>query len=467
MSRLSRLLPKATEGKLLRVRATPLAVVEFESPSASVIAAPIPKLSRATNLFVFLLVISLLLATAVIPVDKIVSANGKLVADAPNIVIQSFGESIVESIEVAEGDVVRKGQVLVRLNPTFATADLTTIRNQVELLNAKADRLQAVTSGLEYAPVDAPDPHVVLQASIFKQEATEYNFTLLNYDQRIDQLRTKIAGDTSQAAFYGERLKIATSREDMQTRLLESEAGSKLDALTARDDRLVIQAAHAQAQSDAAQAGRELAAQRAERGAFVQSWNGKNLRDLAETRSQLLQAQQALAKVDLQNELLVLTAPRDAIVLSVSKVSMGSVIKSGAPLLRLVPMDAQLSAEVNIAGIDSGYVRSGHEVRIKFDTLPFLQYGSATGSVRAISADSFSPETAPTDGESAMPNRPRMLYYRGDIDIGTLELHNTPPGFRLMPGMPLIADVKVGTRSVLDFFIGSIMPVVQDSMHEP
>ena len=46
-------------------------------------------------------------------------------------------------------------------------------------------------------------------------------------------------------------------------------------------------------------------------------------------------------------------------------------------------------------------------------------------------------------------------------------LHDTPPGFRLMPGMPLTADVKVGTRSILAYFVGKILPVVYGSMHEP
>ena len=102
----------------------------------------------------------------------------------------------------------------------------------------------------------------------------------------------------------------------------------------------------------------------------------------------------------LHNELVVLTAPRDAIVLSVAKISVGSVVTSAEPLIQLVPLDAPLSVEADISGVDSGYVRPGDEVTIKFDTLPYLQYGSARGVVRAISADSFSPETAPQDGGS-------------------------------------------------------------------
>ena len=243
--------------------------------------------------------------------------------------------------------------------------------------------------------------------------------------------------------------------------------GSKRATLVAQDNRLNIAASIAAGESDAAQARRELAAQRAERDAFVQRWNGKNSQDLADTRSKLVQAQQDYAKANLHNQLQVLTAPRDAIVLSVDKVSVGSVVSSNTPLIQLVPIDAPLSVEAAISGIDSGYFRPGDQVAVKIDTLPFLQYGSARGVLRTISADSFSPEATVQEGGSTLPNRPHTLYYRGDISIEKLMLHNTPPGFRLTPGMPLTADVKVGTRSVLGYFIAKILPVAYDSMHEP
>lgn len=467
MQPLLRRLSKAPGRALIRREPTlPLVAIELESPSAAVIATRVPALSRTVNLIVFLLVVTVLLASGLIRIDKVVSASGKLVAQAPNIVVQPFGESIVESINVREGDVVRKGQVLARLNPTFATADLMTIKNQLDLLDAKAARLQAVTSGTNYVP-DPANPLADLQASIFRQQTTEYRYSLQNYDQRIVQLQTKIAGDRSQANFYRERQGIAANLEDMRQQLQDRQIGSRLATLTARDVRLGMASARAQSESDAAQASRELAAQRAEREAFIQRWNRQNAQELAETRMQLVQAQQSYAKAQLHSNLQVLVAPRDAIVLSVGKVSLGSVVPTGSPLIQLVPIDAPLSAEVDIPGLDSGYVRPGDEVRIKFDTLPFLRHGSARGVVRSISADSFSPETPPQNGGSTLPNRPRTLYYRGDVALDDIRLHNTPPGFRLTPGMPLTADVKVGTRTVLGYFIGKILPVAHDGMREP
>jgi hemolysin D len=466
MSRMLQLSPAPREATQMQEGPLPLAALEFESPSAAIVATPVPALSRATNLFVFLLVVSLLLASGFIRIDKIVSASGKLVAEASNIVIQPFDRTIVESIDVRQGDTVRKGQVLARLNPTFTDADYTAIKDQVDLLDAQATRLEAEAAGLIYLP-DQTNPHAELQASIFSQRASEYKHALQSYDQKINQLKIQIAGDTAQATYYRERLGLASKIEGMRQTLQEHQTGSALNTLLARDSRVTMAAALANAESDTAQAGRELVGQQAARETFVQHWNSQNSQDLADTRRRLVEAQQALSKTKLHNRLVILTAPRDAIVLSVAKISVGSVVTSAEPLMQLVPLDAPLSVEADISGISSGYVSPGDEVKIKFDTLPFLQYGTARGVVRTISADSFSPETASRDGGSTLPNRPRTLYYRAGISLDKLSLHDTPPGFRPMPGMPVTADVKVGTHSLLSYFIDKILPVAYDGFREP
>jgi HlyD family secretion protein len=446
--------------------ALPLAALEFGSPSAAIIAKPISRLTRATNLFVFLLVASLLAASGLIRVDKIVTASGKLVADAPNIVMQPFDQTIVESIGVKKGDIVRKGQVLARLNPTFSAADATTLKDQVDLLSAQAERQEALSADKPYTPTSS-NPHADLQLSLFNQQSGEYQFSLQNFDQKINQLKTQITGNETQAAYYQERLGLATTIEAMRQKLQSLEVGSTLNTLLAKDVRLTMQASLSQAESDAAQANRELAAAQAERQAFIEHWNGTNSEELADTRRKLVEAQQEYSKASLHNRLVVLTAPRDAVVLSVAQVSAGSVVTAGESLIELVPLEAPLSVEADISGTDSGYVHPGDKVTIKFETLPFLQYGSAHGVVRTISGDSFNPETVPPGDGSTLPNRPHSLYYKGDISLDTLMLHDTPPGFRLVPGMPLTVDVKVGARSILAYFVDKVMPVATDSIREP
>lgn len=449
-----------------QIRDTPLALLEFQSPTAAVIATPVPPVARSTTLIVTVMVLLLLVVAGTVRVSKVVTAQGKLVSTARNIVMQPFGTAIVQSIDVHEGEIVRKGQLLARLNPTFATADLTALRAQLAALDAEQARLQAEADGMIFAPAHA-NAYQALQAAIFAQRRAERTYTIENYNQKIAELQMVIAKSVGEASFDKQRVNVAQAVEGMREKLQRLQVGSKLNSLMAQNDRLTVATSLAAAISTAAAGERDLAAQRAERDAYEKKWQADVSEQLAATRNKLVTAQQDLSKAELQDQLVVLRAPRDAIVLTVAKVSVGSVMQSGQDLISLVPIDAPLAVEADISGSESGFVHVGDPVTVNFDTLDFLRYGSAKGTVESISADSFNPETPPSEGGSALPNRPRTLYYRSTITLDELMLHNTPSGFRLVPGMPLNANIKVGRRTVLSYFMTKIMPIAYNSLHEP
>ena len=110
---------------------------------------------------------------------------------------------------------------------------------------------------------------------------------------------------------------------------------------------------------------------------------------LSEGSRKLSDAQEQLNKALLRHQLVELRADRDATVLTIAKISDGSVLQAGEQFITLVPADEPLEMEVNIAGRDNGFVHVGAPVAVKFDTFPSSQYGLAYGTVRTISADSF------------------------------------------------------------------------------
>jgi HlyD family secretion protein len=446
----------------------PLAALEFQSPTSAIIATPIPAVARMTTVWLTLLVLTLLIVAAVKHVDKIVSAPGKLVSTASTIVVQPFATAIVQTIDVQEGQIVHKGDVLATLNPTYASADLVALTSQQQAYSAEVARLQAEEKGLIYNP-DPSNPASALQVSTFYQQVGEYSATVEGYQEKIQEAETNIAGYQQQAAYDRQRLGVATNVETMRKDLQNLQVGSKIDTLAATDERLSIAGNLSDAQSSAAAGERNLAEQKAQLASYQQQWKATVSQQLSDAINNLTQAEQALAKAKLNDELVQLTAPRDSIVLSVAHVSTGSVLQSGETLMQLVPVDAPLQVEANVSGEDSGYVRVGDRVKIKFDTLPFVQYGTAEGVVLSVSPDSFNPydQAGQQQNGPALPGTPQTLYYKTEISVDDLNLHNTPPGFRLVPGMPLSADVLVGTRTIMGYFTRRILPVAYDSMHEP
>jgi HlyD family secretion protein len=108
-------------------------------------------------------------------------------------------------------------------------------------------------------------------------------------------------------------------------------------------------------------------------------------------------------------------------------------------------------------------------VAVKFDTFPSSQYGLAYGRVRTISADSFTVQDSAKTRSRSVAVNPGSTdpYYSARITLDDMKLRGVPAGFRIGPGMPVTADIKVGKRTVLAYLLGRILPVISEGMREP
>src|ERR1700726_2775832 len=123
------------------------AILEFQWPSTAIVNAPVPRSARGIVWIVASMVLAIVAAMAVIPVDQVVTARGIVVSQSPTILVQPLETAIVRSIDVREGQVVKAGDVLARLDPTFAAADLAPLAAKERTLEAEVARLQAESSG--------------------------------------------------------------------------------------------------------------------------------------------------------------------------------------------------------------------------------------------------------------------------------------------------------------------------------
>ncbi|MGE0416575.1 MAG: HlyD family type I secretion periplasmic adaptor subunit [Acetobacteraceae bacterium] len=446
------------------------AILEFQAPSTAIVNAPVPRFARSIALLISSMVVASLTALAVIQVDRVVVATGKVVSEAATVVVQPLDTSIVRSIDVKPGDLVKAGQVLARLDPTFAAADLTALQAQVGSLQAQVSRLQAEADNRPFTYTGL-DPSLTLQAATYAQRKAEYDFKIENYQQKMNSLSATIARARSDAEGYRDRLQYAKSLETMRRELERLNVGSKINTLAAMDTRAEMQRNLDSALQAASSSQRDLAALIAERNAYEQNWRVDISEKLSEATSKLSDAREALNKAQLRRELVELKAETDGVVLSVSKASVGSVLTAGQQLISLVPTDAPLEVEANIPGNTDGFVQVGDPVTIKFDTFNYTQYGLAYGTVRMVSPDSFTmmdEQRNPTGAITpSIPSGSAAVWFRSRISIDKVALKNVPPNFRLMPGMPITADIKIGKRSVLRYLLGRIAPLTTEGMREP
>jgi HlyD family secretion protein len=398
----------------------------------------------------------------------VVTTAGLVVSQSPNIVVQPLETAIVRSIEVREGERVAKGQLLARLDPTFAASDVASLGTQVTELEAEVARLKAEADGKPF-DYNGLDPSWTLQASLFERRKAAYDAKIQNFDRQMEELTAMISRSQLDAEGYRERLKVAASIEQMHRQLEPTAAGSKLNTLLAEDNRAEMQRSLSNAEQTAEAAKRQQAGVAADRDAFTQGWRADVGQSLSEATAKLADARGLLDKAQLRKQLVELRAEANAIVQSVAKVSVGSVMQSGERLFTLVPANAPLEVEANVIGRNSGFIHVGDPVAIKFDTFPYSQYGLAHGSVRTVSPDSFSEQDQARDPHASLTRLPHgnEPFFRTRISIDRLALHGLPASFAVSPGMPVTADIKVGKRTVLKYLLGLMPPVSQEAMREP
>jgi hemolysin D len=397
----------------------------------------------------------------------VVTAKGTVISKSPTIVVQPLQTAIVRSIDVREGEEVHAGQLLAKLDPTFAAADFASVSARASALEAEVARLTAESNGTPFK-YSGDKADWVLQASIYEQRKAEFQAKMENFARRLDELDARIARSNSDIGGFQERLRVAQDVEQMRAALQAKKVGTKLNTLIAEDNRAEMERSLASVQHTKAEATVGKQALAAQQQAFVSGWKAQVAERLSEAKDKASADREQLRKAKKWRNLMEFRADRDAIVQSVAKVSVGSVLQSGQQFITLVPADAVLQVEADIPGSESGFVHVNDPVAIKFDTFPYSQYGMAEGAVQIVSPSSF---TAPEEARNPTGRAPERdgpeLFYRARIDITHVALHGVPAGFHIISGMPVTADIKVGRRTVLQYLLGAVTPVAHEAMREP
>jgi HlyD family type I secretion membrane fusion protein len=451
---------------LPRRRANPVGdlVGAFESETASVLLRTSPLNEHVILYVLAAMVVVGVLLMAVVRLDKVVNSTGSIVTAAGSIYVSPFDTGIVREVQVKPGEVVRKGQTLATLDPTFTHADLKQLQQRFASDEAAVLREEAELAGKPFT-YSMTDPYQATQGGIWQKRQSEYRSNLANFDGQIRGIEAQIAQFRADTEKYGNRLKIAGDLENVYQPLLDKGYVSKLQLMQATDSRTEMSRLLADASNQANQARQTLDSLKAQRDAYIQKWHSDTGAQLVADRNDLDITRQNLAKAQKMSDLTTLDSPADAVVLRVGKVSAGSVATGGGalnvgqePLFTLVPLDAPVEADVNIRAADIGFIKVGDPVQLKLDAYRFMQHGTAKGIIKTISEGSF------TTDENNMAVEP---YFKVRVEIKEAQLRNVPKDFRLVPGMTLIGDIMVGKRTILSYLVEGALRTGSEAMREP
>jgi hemolysin D len=450
----------------LRSDAPPDKIVRlFQSETGEIIEAPEPAGVRITFHVLALLLVTVVVLSLVTRLDRVVtSTNGAIVTTQPTAVVQALDASIIKTINVRDGERVKAGDQLATLDPTFAAADVEALKLQIASLDAQVARAEAELANRPYEPTPSANAAEIrygeLQKALYLQRKAQFEGQIKAYDEQIAQYTATVAKYRNNESRYTDRVRLSQEVEQMRATLAAAQVGSRLNLLAATDQKTELLRNVEYDHNSLIEARHQLEATTATRGAFGQQWLAQTSQDLVTARNQRDTALQQLEKASKHKELVRLAATEDAVVLQIAKLSVGSVLKEGEPLMYLAPLNSPVEAEVRISPQDVGFIRVGDPVKLKLDAFNIVEHGMAEGVVRWISEGAFTID----DSNNTPTPAP---YYKVRIALTNTSLRNVPAGFRLIPGMTLTADIHIGTRSVLMYMVSGALRGAQEAMREP
>jgi hemolysin D len=439
----------------------------FESDTAAVFLRIAPTRESITMyVFATMLVLAIVLS-CIVKLDRVVtSVTGIIVTSAGSLYVSPLNTAVIRSLNVKVGQVVKKGQALATIDPTFTQADLLQMQEHMASDEATVARERAELAIRPYQ-FSTTDKYQSVQGGIWLKRQAQYHSDLANFDGQISSVEAQMAQAKSDAEKYTKRLKLNGEIQNVYEPLLNKGYVSKLQVLTSTDTTTEISRLLADAQNQTAQYRETATALKAQRESYIHKWFADTATQLVLDVNDLNLTKDGLDKAQKYQDLTSLDSPADAIVVKIGKMSPGSVAAgNGAdtltpgtdPLFTLAPLDAPVEAEIDVSTSDIGFIAVGNPVQLKLDSYSFVLYGMAKGVVKTISEGSFS-----TDAN----NTPVAPYFKVRVKVTELHLHDVPPDFRLIPGMTLAGDVIVGRRTVMSYLTETLLRQGSEALREP
>lgn len=445
-------------------RAISLAIVqEYQSEVAARHAAPYPRSARMTIHCLALALLLGMLFMYIARIDRVVhSSMGALVTADPPTVYQALDPSVIRTLDVREGQRVGRGQTLATLNSTFAASLVQQLRAQMEGLEAQVARDKAL---LADEPLVYPAP-LTPQVARFQEENLEayyrqksqYVAEMKSFDQKAASLRATIDKYAIDEARFAKEAEANAQIEHMRITLAKHGSGSMLNLLIATQSKIETLREADFSRNSRIEAEHTLASTLADQKSFAEQFKATVSQDLLTVRTTLETTRPQLNAALKREELVRWSAPEDSYVLSVAPgMSAGSVVSQGTTIISLMPVRNTLDALVQVPASEIAFIRTGDFVTLKISAFNASEFGTVEGSVKWVGAAAY----------TSFNNQTVPAYYNVEVSLERSRLINIPATASLLPGMTLEADIKVGTRSIWDYVVGSLMRGVGESMREP
>lgn len=390
-------------------------------------------------------------------IDIVAVGTGKIISSGKIKLIQPLKSGVVNEILVKEGQVVQKGDILVKLQ--FEEAQNNRQRLEQELFFARLDkaRYSALVGDnpmREFKlPSDIPADLAVKTTNLFKNDLAKLDTDTFVLDGQISEMDAQIK--VLQAEIQKVERAIPNLKETVQIKktLLDEQLVSKIQYLDL--ERMLIEyqetlKVNRQRLNEATQKKHTLMAQRQQIQIHFKNEMAYKLQEALNNESIFFKELENARWIE---GLSLIRAPEDGVIQEMEIHTVGGIVTPAQTLMKLAPEHAELQVEATLLNKDIGFVKPGQEARLKIDSFPYTKYGFINGRILFISKD------AVIDEDLGPVYQMRVSMEKDFINVDGQDIN-------LSPGMSVVTEIKTGKRRMIEYILAPFIKYKSESMRE-
>jgi hemolysin D len=446
--------------------------LEFLPAALELQERPPSPVGRITLWIVIAMIVVAFLWSVFGHVEIVAVAPGKFIPSGQVKLIQASNIGRVKAIHVNDGDSVRAGQALIELDPTLAEADRQRLESDWVASSLELARWRAFSAWLDNgkvgsvsaasvdttaigagAKIPVSESSVALQRSLLEQSIAQQRSKIAGIDQTLVRRRAEAESTRQVLEKLKQTLPLVTQRAESLKKLSEQNLVARNSYLEVEQQRIEALQDLAAQESNLTSTAAAINELQEQRSLALADTRRDAFEKIEELEKQNRSQRQELIKASDIAEDQLLSSPVDGVVQQLKMHTIGGVVTAADPLLVIVPKDQTLEVEARVLNRDIGFVRAGQPVTVKVESFPFPRFGVLKGTVSSVSRDAIADEKL-------------GLYYLARVRVPKSKMNIDGVDIQLSPGMAVTAEVRTGTRRLIEYLLSPVMQHVEESGRE-
>lgn len=381
-------------------------------------------------------------------IDVVVSARGKVIPSGEIKILQPIETGVISKINIQEGDYVTKGQVLMQIDPSITETSLETKQKDLEVFTLQVLRLEALIQDKPFIP-NSESLEALEQQRIYYVQKDSLDEGILRYDMKLSQATSQY--QTARAD--KNRISSLLNKDLNRAKKLESvlDIIAKKDYEDLQKNILDLTQQQNMATYKINESSKRINELKKEKLSFINEFKDQKYQELLNIKREVRNLQSQINAINFQNQKQSIVAPDDGYIAKIMINTVGGVVTPAEKLISLVPKDSPLIVKATVLNQDIGFIKNDMLSKIKIDTFNFQKYGFFEGKVINVGNFSIDDEKLGAVYEVKIEPNGKTLTIEGKQRY-------------LEAGMSVTAEIKVGKRRVIEFFIYPIIKYLDEGL---